>query len=416
MIINDLDGYYIVFDTKNWNTELDTLLNNIIMETFDLATSNRMDMTKKYVLSYIDITPMSIKYRLIIKVALLCFSILIGLSSCSLNSSSEEPYLTPEIAINQLAELSPTEGAQFFVNNREQYPFLDTLYVDNIVPIVGQCSFDTINAVKKCVEKTPADDALSPYYNETREDYLAGLNQEIKENAISQKKAFVDYIVPAMQVEIDSLLEVDMSEVMSKYSGGFMNWRKLKFWFGTGSDDFEKIWNENIDNDKYTECVAKYINTYLDSLAVQRNNYYNDIIENGDFESETRISQATMDLLLAKKCVREVKKFTEKEKDEMTTSFLKDWVAPTILGAFSGGVGTVVSWAYDAGNFLYDVKVTLDDIKSQKLDSEEVIKYACMENIGFQIRQAYLKYYTERVFRNIDENSDKLYNIISENL
>lgn len=386
------------------------------METFDLATSNRMDMTKKYVLSNIDITPMSIKYRLIIKVALLCFSILIGLSSCSLNSSSEEPYLTPEIAINQLAELSPTEGAQFFVNNREQYPFLDTLYVDNIVPIVGQCSFDTINAVKKCVEKTSADDALSPYYNETREDYLAGLNQEIKENAISQKKAFVDYIVPAMQVEIDSLLEVDMSEVMSKYSGGFMNWRKLKFWFGTGSDDFEKIWNENIDNDKYTECVAKYINTYLDSLAVQRNNYYNDIIENGDFDSETRISQATMDLLLAKKCVREVKKFTEKEKDEMTTSFLKDWVAPTILGAFSGGVGTVVSWAYDAGNFLYDVKVTLDDIKSQKLDSEEVIKYACMENIGFQIRQAYLKYYTERVFRNIDENSDKLYNIISENL
>ena len=29
MIINDLDGYYIVFDTKNWNTELDTLFNNI---------------------------------------------------------------------------------------------------------------------------------------------------------------------------------------------------------------------------------------------------------------------------------------------------------------------------------------------------------------------------------------------------
>ena len=28
MIINDLDGYYIVFDTKNWNTELDTLISN----------------------------------------------------------------------------------------------------------------------------------------------------------------------------------------------------------------------------------------------------------------------------------------------------------------------------------------------------------------------------------------------------
>ena len=29
MIINDLDDYYIVFDTKNRNTELDTLYTNI---------------------------------------------------------------------------------------------------------------------------------------------------------------------------------------------------------------------------------------------------------------------------------------------------------------------------------------------------------------------------------------------------
>lgn len=28
MIVNDLDDYYIVFDTKNRNTELDTLINN----------------------------------------------------------------------------------------------------------------------------------------------------------------------------------------------------------------------------------------------------------------------------------------------------------------------------------------------------------------------------------------------------
>mgnify|MGYP004457455343 CR=1 FL=1 len=33
MIINDLDGYYIVFDTKNWNTELDTLFDMSITES-----------------------------------------------------------------------------------------------------------------------------------------------------------------------------------------------------------------------------------------------------------------------------------------------------------------------------------------------------------------------------------------------
>ena len=351
------------------------------------------------------------------KTFFICFIVLVAFSSCNVSSSSTEDIeLTPEKAIGKLADLSPTEGAQFFVDNRAQYSFLDTLYTDNIVPIIGQCSFDTIKAVKEVIEDTPANVALFPLYNNARNAYLESLHQEIRNNANSQKKAFVDYMIPAMQVEIDSLLEVDMGEVMSKYSGGFMNWRKLKFFFGTGSDDFEKIWNENIDNDKYTECVAKYIDTYLDSLSVQRDNYYKDIVGKGEFESESRISQATMDLLLAKKCVREVKKFTEKEKAEMTTSFLKDWVTPTILGVFTGGVGAAVSWAYDAGNLLYDVKVTIDDIKSQKLDSDEVVKYACMENIGFQIRQAYLKYYTERVFKNIDENSDKLYNSISENL
>ena len=34
MIINDLDGYYIVFDTKNWNTELDTLIGKYYPQDF----------------------------------------------------------------------------------------------------------------------------------------------------------------------------------------------------------------------------------------------------------------------------------------------------------------------------------------------------------------------------------------------
>ena len=37
MIINDLDGYYIVFDTKNWNTELDTL--EILLSPRDLLNA-----------------------------------------------------------------------------------------------------------------------------------------------------------------------------------------------------------------------------------------------------------------------------------------------------------------------------------------------------------------------------------------
>ena len=38
MIINDLDDYYIVFDTKNRNTELDTLVNcSIVIKTCSIV-------------------------------------------------------------------------------------------------------------------------------------------------------------------------------------------------------------------------------------------------------------------------------------------------------------------------------------------------------------------------------------------
>ena len=48
MIINDLDGYYIVFDTKNWNTELDTLFKYFFME--------RYKMKYKYFMGVVQIT------------------------------------------------------------------------------------------------------------------------------------------------------------------------------------------------------------------------------------------------------------------------------------------------------------------------------------------------------------------------
>jgi hypothetical protein len=40
MIINDLDGYYIVFDTKNRNTELDTLINKFQNSAAKLRRKN----------------------------------------------------------------------------------------------------------------------------------------------------------------------------------------------------------------------------------------------------------------------------------------------------------------------------------------------------------------------------------------
>lgn len=58
------------------------------------------------------------------KTLFICFIVLVGFSSCNFSSSSTEDIeLTQEEAIGKLADLSPTEGAHFFVDNRSQYPF-----------------------------------------------------------------------------------------------------------------------------------------------------------------------------------------------------------------------------------------------------------------------------------------------------
>ena len=45
MIINDLDDYYIVFDTKNRNTELDTLISNLPNTNNQQPTTNNRQPT-----------------------------------------------------------------------------------------------------------------------------------------------------------------------------------------------------------------------------------------------------------------------------------------------------------------------------------------------------------------------------------
>ena len=57
MIINDLDGYYIVFDTKNWNTELDTLISNQIQVSILRATEQSINSLDNH-LDDIDILPL----------------------------------------------------------------------------------------------------------------------------------------------------------------------------------------------------------------------------------------------------------------------------------------------------------------------------------------------------------------------
>ena len=56
-------------------------------------------------------------------------------------SCSSEDIITRESAMASFKELSPKEGAIFYINNHKEYSFLDSIYRDSIMPAVLQCNY-----------------------------------------------------------------------------------------------------------------------------------------------------------------------------------------------------------------------------------------------------------------------------------
>lgn len=141
--------------------------------------------------------------------------------------------------MDKFEQLSPIEGAQFLADNREEYPFLDTLYADYVMPVVLETDYYTIRDVLSITGDTFAGESFAEDLQSARDEYLADIQTEILEAADLQKQTFLDCILQGLQIELDSMLDADLDAVMDDYAGGILNWRKLKFLAGTGVNDFK---------------------------------------------------------------------------------------------------------------------------------------------------------------------------------
>ena len=71
-----------------------------------------------------------------------------GCSSLSISK------LTPQDAMTQFKELTPKEGAEYYMDNRDDYSFLDTLYRDSIMPAVLSCNYFDMDSVAHVLKGT----------------------------------------------------------------------------------------------------------------------------------------------------------------------------------------------------------------------------------------------------------------------
>lgn len=347
-----------------------------------------------------------VNMRILLNISrVLLFVILFGfLNGC--DSKSER--LTAKSAMQEFKESTPLKGAIFYKNNREQYKFLDKLYGDSIVPALEYCTYYELKEVNGVLSNTPYSNKIRQLMDRERKLLLSNIYEEISSHMREEQEVFINEILPSLELGIDSIANHNVEEITEEYSGGFMNYKKLYFFFGRDEEDFEKIWKDKVNADIYHNYIISNSKYYFDLLCEMKSLYFKEIT--GRNLSKKITFELTDSELSFNDSIRNVvKNFTDKEKTEMTIMAVKDYVIPTALGAFSFGTGALI---YECANMAYDVKTVYDDIQKGEMGADELLKIQCESYVNEQIMNNYLNEYKNKVLNEIFRINNDLYSLI----
>ena len=329
------------------------------------------------------------------------------LSAC--NSNKEEP-LTVNSAMEYFFNNSPERGALFYKNNRIKYKYLDKLYADSIYPVLDKCNYYEFKNIYAALKSTPISDDIRILLNGSREDLLNDIFNEINRNTQLEQQIFLSDIVPIIEIGIDSIAHSNVKNIVEDYAGGFLNYKKLYFFTGRDQKKFQEIWNNHINKENYKNYITQITSEYLSMVCDIKTSYLKDITGR-NVTHKINFELPTIDFNISNEVINYVKDFTSKEKSEMTQQAIKDWLAPVAIGLLTGGVGTAI---YEISSTGYDIKVTIDDIKNNKMDANDVFICICENDICNQITSSFLSDYKNNILneiKNINQNTYRLINI-----
>ena len=336
---------------------------------------------------------------------------LLGIVCIIFLSCSSNDIITRQSAMASFKELSPKGGAEFYMENYKEYCFMDSLYRDSIMPAVLQCNYFDLDSVYNVLKGTSFNVDIEPVYKERKTELIKQIELEIEENSNKQREVLRLYYLPALEMSIDSMLDDDVDEIMNRYAGGFMNFRKLAFLFGRNRDDFKKIFWENFDTAKYQNQIKNYVESFYFTIKQQQSAYSKDLTGK-DFDYNWSVSIPPFIIGLSQSTLSYVKKYTHQQSDEIIGEAIKDYAVPMVIGAFSGGLSTI----YDISSTAYDIKGLVDDIKNTKINDDEMLKYVCSHDLSYQIKKYYIDKWIYQVYEQLEMSNKQLYNHIVINL
>lgn len=315
----------------------------------------------------------------------------------SCGNSNKVEKVTIQKAMDYFTNNSPQKGALYYCDNRSLYPFLDTLYADSIYPAIIDLDYYNLKEVYYILKQTPLQFRLKPFVEAARRPLFNNIKKEIHEHEELEKNIFQNETLPLIKLGLDSMIHSDISLIMDEYTGAF-GWKNIKHYFSNNEKEFQTLWNKYISVEKYQDYVMQAANNYLKIICNSKKQYIKAVTDR-NLNQEYNINLSPIHFSMSDSTMRNVEKYTFREVYDMTIGLLKDWVAPAAIGSITGGVGTVI---YEAAVLGYDVKVTYDEIKEEKLSSEDLLICYCEAEITRNIDKYIMEKYINEILNKIE--------------
>ena len=334
--------------------------------------------------------------------------------------SYKPTYISYEYAIDTLYKCSPINSAHFYTRFYKTNSFLTQLFIDSIIPYFEYSNYNELKNINIILSKTPISKYITPIYQKAKDDKYKDIVTDLDNYREEYIHLLNDSILPLLIIEADSVVENSINNIFNDYAGGFMNYKKIGFFFGRDSEDFIQCWNNESESfyERYKELNDSYIKSYLSTIDTIRESYFKEWIPYFDSNISRYNELFNYKFEVSEKQLSYVTQYTNKETDEMIYDTAVDFIidAGTIAaGSIIGGpVGAFLTstggLAIGVGTGVYQ---SLNEIN--QLDSDEKFKYTCTEFTLEDLEQYYIKQ-ANILKLNIKKDDDKLLKIIKGRL
>ena len=308
-------------------------------------------------------------------------------------------YITLENAIDSLYQSTAEESAIFYNKYYVDNPYLTKLYTDSIIiPYYIDLDVYELKSIYNILHKTPISKIVAKYYGIAKESEIREIAAELNQQRDLHVTLLTDSLLPLLLIEADGVIEKTVNDVFEDFAGGFLNYKKLGFFFGKDAEDFTESWNEQIETFKanYSIISNEYFNSYLAFIANLRNEYFRVWMPkyNSEIVNEYN-SLFSYELPVTSEHLEYVNQYRDSETSAMISEAITDLIVDasiitvgTLLGGPIGGFLSSTGGAF-ATSVGIGVMQSMEEVKN--LSSDQKFVYTCTEYTLENMERFYLE-------------------------